>query len=125
MIRRTLRMTLPALAALAWRNRDELAEWAGFGFRALLALAPGGDGTDDVRAEARLRYALARDRRTRRAPGLRVAVRGGVASLDGVVASDVADVAVALAEGVEGVGLVDDRIRRVGGPGAGLSRRAR
>lgn len=114
MIRRYLRLSLPAIAAMAWRNRDELAEWAGFGVRAVLAAAPGGDDFEDVKAEARLRLALARDRRTRRTDGLHVEVHEGIAFLSGVVSREVYDVAPAIAEGIEGIALVDNRMREVG-----------
>lgn len=109
--RRLFRLSYPALLAFAWRNRDEVAEWTGFAFRAAQALAPGGTTLDDVKLEARVRLALAKDPRTRRAPGLGVRVREGVVTLRGVVAPDVKDLAVKLVEGVEGVRAVDDQLR--------------
>ena len=109
-IRSLLRLTAPALAAFAWRNRDELFEWANFGLRAVQAALPGGSNLDDVKAEARLRYALGMDKRTRRADGLHVEVFDGIALFHGVVSPDVYDVAPHIAEGVEGVRMVDNRL---------------
>jgi hypothetical protein len=106
-----LRLSAPALAAFAWRNRDELFELAGFGLRALQAVMPGGANLDDVKAEARLRYALSMDKRTRRADGLHVEVFDGIALLHGIVSPDVYDVAPQIAEGVQGVRLVDNRLK--------------
>ena len=103
-IRSLLRLTAPALAAFAWRNRDELFEWANFGLRAVQAALPGGSDLEDVKTEGRLRYALGMDRRTRRADGLHVEV------LHGVVSPDVFDVAPHIAAGVEGVRMVDNRL---------------
>ena len=57
--------------------------------------------------------ALHGDRRTRRAPGLEVAVRDGVAVLRGIVDPEVRDVAVKLAERTEGVKKVDDRMDEI------------
>ena len=94
------------LALWAWRNRDEVLEWAGFGVRAAQKLVAG--DTAEVTTEARLRAALNSDRRTRHAPGLRLEVRSGVAHLSGVVDEDVRDVAVAVAKRTAGVERVDD-----------------
>ena len=77
-IRSLLRLTAPALAAFAWRNRDELFEWANFGLRAVQSALPGGSDLEDVKTEGRLRYALGMDRRTRRADGLHVEVFDGI-----------------------------------------------
>jgi hypothetical protein len=109
--RQLFRLSLAALAGLAWRNRDEVAEWAGFGVRAARAFAPGGSGADDIKIESRLRYSLARDRRTRRADGLTVSVRDGIARLRGVVDPEVAEVAPYLAEHLPGVRGVDNQLR--------------
>jgi osmotically-inducible protein OsmY len=100
-----------ALALWAWRNRDDVVDWAAFGVRSAQSLVNG--STDDVKAEARLRMALAGDRRTRQAPGLEVVVRDGVAVLKGIVDPEVHDVAVKLAERTEGVEKVDDRLDEV------------
>jgi hypothetical protein len=110
-MRSLLRLSAPALAAFAWRNRDELFEWAGFGLRAVQAAMPGGSNLDDVKTEARLRYALANDRRTRRADGLHVEVFDGIALLHGIVSPDVYDIAPHIAERVPGVRLVDNRMK--------------
>jgi hypothetical protein len=48
--------TAPALAAFAWRNRDELFEWANFGLRGAVR-AHGGSDLEDVKTEGRLRRA--------------------------------------------------------------------
>jgi osmotically-inducible protein OsmY len=109
-IRSMLRLTAPALAAFAWRNRDELFEWANFGVRAVQAALPGGTDFEDVKTEARLRYALGTDKRTRRADGLHVEVFDGIALLHGVVSPDVFDVAPHIAAGVDGVRMVDNRL---------------
>lgn len=107
-----LRSFLPlsgsALALWAWHNRDEVVDWAAFGVRSAQALVNG--NTEDVKAEARLRMALEKDRRTRHAPGLEVAVRDGVAVLKGIVDPRVHDIAVKLAERTEGIRKVDDRL---------------
>jgi osmotically-inducible protein OsmY len=95
-----------ALALWAWRNRDEVIEWAGFGVRAGQKLIAG--ETTDVSTEARLRAALNSDKRTRHAPGLRIEVRDGVAYLGGVVDEDVRDVTLALAKRTSGIARVDD-----------------
>ena len=109
-IRSLLRLTAPALAAFAWRNRDELFEWANFGLRAVQSALPGGSDLEDVKTEGRLRYALGMDRRTRRADGLHVEVFDGIALLHGVVSPDVFDVAPHIAAGVTGVRMVDNRL---------------
>ena len=112
-MRSLLRLSAPALAAFAWRNRDELFEWANFGLRALQASMPGGANLDDVKTEARLRYALGMDKRTRRADGLHVEVFDGIALLHGVVSPEVYDVAPHIAAGVEGIRMVDNRLTEV------------
>jgi hypothetical protein len=113
-LRSLIRLSLPALTAFLWRHRDEVIEWAGFGLRAVQAAVPGDDGFDDVKAEARLRYALGRDKRTRGAYGLHVEVRDGIALLHGIVRPEVYEVAPAIAESVEGVRMVDNRLREAG-----------
>src|SRR5688572_6526548 len=110
-IRRLLRLSLPALLAFMWRNRDEVLEWAGFGVRAVQAALPGGESFEDVKTEARLRYALGMDKRTRRADGLHVEVFDGIALLHGVVRPEVYEVAPEIAQSVPGVRLVDNRLR--------------
>jgi hypothetical protein len=106
LVRRVFPLSASALALWTWRNRDEVLEWTGFGVRAAQKLA-GGDRAD-VGAEARLRLALNRDRRTRHAPGLRVEVRDGVAFLGGVVDPEVRDVAVSVSKRTVGIDRVDD-----------------
>jgi hypothetical protein len=106
LVKRILPISGSALALWAWRNRDEVLEWAGFGVRATQKLVSG--ETSDIGAEARLRAALNGDKRTRHAPGLRIEVRDGVAHLSGVVDEDVRDVAVKIAKRTAGVDRVDD-----------------
>ncbi|MDZ4828523.1 MAG: BON domain-containing protein [Actinomycetota bacterium] len=101
----------PAVVAFTWRHRDEVLDWAGFALRAAVAAVPGGETLDDVKIEARLRFALARDRRIRNADGLRVDVRDGVARIWGVVTPEVQYIARALADSVEGVVEVEDRMK--------------
>jgi osmotically-inducible protein OsmY len=110
-LRRYLPLSGSALALWAWRNRDDVVDWAAFGVRSAQGLVSG--NTEDVATEARLRMALHGDRRTRRAPGLEVAVRDGVAVLKGIVDPEVRDVAVKLAERTEGVKKVDDRMDEI------------
>jgi osmotically-inducible protein OsmY len=110
-LRRYLPLSGSALALWAWRNRDDVIDWAAFGVRSAQGLVTG--NTEDVATEARLRMALHGDRRTRRAPGLEVAVRDGVAVLRGIVDPEVRDVAVKLAERTEGVKKVDDRMDEI------------
>jgi osmotically-inducible protein OsmY len=107
LLKRYLPLSGSAIALWVWRNRDDVVDWAAFGVRSAQSLVSG--NTDDVAAEARLRMALHGDRRTRRAPGLEVVVRDGVAVLKGIVDPEVRDVAVKLAEHTQGVRKVDDR----------------
>jgi osmotically-inducible protein OsmY len=110
-LKRYLPLSGSAIALWAWRNRDDVIDWAAFGVRSAQSLVSG--NTDDVATEARLRIALHGDRRTRRAPGLEVVVRDHVAVLRGIVDPEVRDVAVKLAERTEGVEKVDDRMDEV------------
>jgi len=110
-LKRYLPLSGSAIALWAWRNRDDVIDWAAFGVRSAQSLVSG--NTDDVATEARLRIALHGDRRTRRAPGLEVVVRDHVAVLKGIVDPEVRDVAVKLAERTEGVEKVDDRMDEV------------
>jgi len=105
LMKKVLPFSGSALALWAWRNRDEVLEWAGFGVRATQKLVAG--DTADVRTEARLRASLNGDKRTRHAPGLRIEVREGVAYLSGVVDEDVRDVALKIAKRTSGVERVD------------------
>ena len=100
-------MSASAIALWAWANRDEVVEWGAFAVRAAQDLV--GGNRQDPATELRLRAALLDDRRTRRATGLSVRVRGGVAIFTGLVHSEVRDVAVYLAERTEGIDDVDDR----------------
>ena len=110
-LKRYLPLSGSAIALWAWRNRDDVIDWAAFGVRSAQGLVSG--NREDIATEARLRITLQGDRRTRRAPGLEVMVRDGVAILRGIVDPEVRDVAVKLAERTEGVKKVDDRMDEV------------
>jgi osmotically-inducible protein OsmY len=110
-LKRYLPLSGSAIALWAWRNRDDVIDWAAFGVRSAQGLVSG--NREDITTEARLRIALQGDRRTRRAAGLEVMVRDGVAVLKGIVDPEVRDVAVKLAERTEGVKKVDDRMDEV------------
>ena len=107
-LKRYLPLSGSAIALWAWRNRDDVIDWAAFGVRSAQGLVSG--NREDIATEARLRIALQGDRRTRRAPGLEVMVRDRVAILKGIVDPEVRDVAVKLAGRTEGVQKVDDRM---------------
>jgi hypothetical protein len=112
-LRRLLKTAVPVsrvgMAMWAWHNRDELLAWAGF----VASVAPKiVDGkADDVLAEAKLRARLTADARTRGAAGLRVSVKDGVATLEGVVDPAVHDVALDLATSTGGIARVRDDLR--------------
>jgi osmotically-inducible protein OsmY len=94
-------------ASWAWKNRRELGRWAGFVWR---AVPPSSAGRDDVLAEARLRAALAKDRRTRGVPSLAVRVAGGIALLHGRLTPDLHDLVASIAQQTKGVRRVECRI---------------
>ena len=116
MIGRLVKGALPlsrvGMAMWAWRNRDELARWAGFAAGAVPKLVDGQVG--DVVTEARLRARLTADGRTRGADGLRVTVVDGVATLSGVVDAAIHDVALDIAASTAGVRKVRDDLRDAG-----------
>jgi osmotically-inducible protein OsmY len=97
------------MALWAWRNRDELLRWTIFAAGAVPRLVEGEAG--DLAVEARLRAKLTADPRTRGAPGLRVEVTDGVATLAGVVDPPVHDVAIDLATATAGVTRVRDELQ--------------
>jgi osmotically-inducible protein OsmY len=97
-----------ALAYWAWNNREEVVDWTAYGVRAIQNTLAG--NTDDVVTEARLRFAILGDRRARRAIGLEVRVKDGVAILTGLVDPGARELALRLAEKTEGVREVDDRM---------------
>jgi osmotically-inducible protein OsmY len=113
MLRRLIKTAVPVsrvgAAMFLWRNRDEVAKWAGFVGGAVPKLADG--NVSDVVAEARLRARLTADSRTRGADGLRVSVRDGVATLSGVVDPAVHDVALGLATSSSGIVKVRDDLQ--------------
>ena len=98
--RTLLPVSRAGIALWAWRNRQPIIEWAGFGARAAQQLASG--DREDTLAEARLRAALTRDPSTRMAD-LKVAVQEGVARLSGIVDPPVAELAFQMAERTPGV----------------------
>jgi osmotically-inducible protein OsmY len=112
-LKRYLPLSGSALALWAWHNRNEVVDWAAFGVRSAQSLVSG--NTEDIKAEARLRMALEKDRRTSRAPGLEVMVRDGVAVLKGIVNPEVHDVALKIADRTEGIEKVDDRVEEIRG----------
>ena len=106
--KRYLPLSSSTLALWAWRYRHEVIDWAAFGVRAALSLVNG--NTDDVKAEARLRLALEKDRRTRHVPGLEVIVSDGTGVLNGIVDRKVHGRAVKIAKRTKGIKKVNDRL---------------
>jgi hypothetical protein len=102
-------VTRGAIALWAWRNRTELLDWAGFATRSVPRLQ--GEERGDVITEARLRARLTNDPRTRGVAVLRIDVSDGVATLSGVVPSEVHDAALAIATDTRGVRRVRDTLR--------------
>ena len=96
---RTMRRLLPVsratVAMWLWRHRNEILGWAEFAAKAGRRLVAG--EIDDVVTEARLRMALTGDARTRDVRALGLDVRGGVATLSGLVDRDVHDAALDIA----------------------------
>jgi len=91
----------------AWKNRRELGRWLGFVWRAVpLSTA----NRADVVTEARLRTALAKDRRTRGVRSLSVRVEDGTAILEGFLAPDLHDLAASIAQRTKGVHRLECRI---------------
>ena len=111
-LRRIVPYAFPAgrigVALWAWRHRQEIAGWAGYAAKAVPKLV--GGEHPDVLAEGRLRMRLTSDSVTRNADGLRVAVRDGVATLSGLVPSDVHDAAIAIATNTSGITRVKDEL---------------
>jgi hypothetical protein len=97
-----------AAAWWAWKNRRELGRWVGF---ALRAIPPAGVSGADLLSEARLRGALARDERTRGAPGFSVLVRDGIATLEGRLTPELHDLVAEIAADTKGIDRVDCSIR--------------
>jgi osmotically-inducible protein OsmY len=102
----------------AWRNRRELRRWLGFAWR---AVPPSTAVRDDVVAEARLRTALAKDRRTRGAPSLSVRVENGTATLEGFLPPGLHDLVGSIAERTRGVRRIECRIMDKGSRRAPMS----
>lgn len=108
LLRRFLPLSTTALAALAWRHREEIADWAAFGVRGARSLVHRESLTDDLRAEARLRAVLLRHR-VLGGDHFDVTVHDGIAHLAGHVNRRVADDLVRTANTTRGVRLVDTR----------------
>lgn len=105
-IRRVLPLSRAGMAVWAFRNREQIVDWAGHGVRSVPRLFQGEAG--DVVTETRLRAALAGDKATKSARGLTVSVRRGVAELRGPVDAETAMAATRVAERVPGVRSVRD-----------------
>lgn len=105
-IRRVLPFSRAGMAVWAYLHREQIVDWAGHGARSVPRLFSGEGG--DVVTETRLRAALAGDRVTKSAKGLRVSVRRGVAELRGSVDAETALAAMRVAEKVPGVRSVRD-----------------
>jgi osmotically-inducible protein OsmY len=112
LLRRVVRDAIPVsrvgVALWGWRHRNEIGSWLGYAARSAPRLV-GGD-TEAVLVEGRLRARLTADKRTRDVDGLRVEVADGVATLRGVVPSEVHDAAVAIATNTTGVQRVRDEL---------------
>src|SRR5688572_8362795 len=108
LVRKFLPISRAGLALWAWRNRQPIIEWAGFGARAAQQLVAG--EKDDTLTEARLRASLTRSPDTRTA-GIDVKVEEGVARLSGTVDRWVAERAFEMAERTPGVRRVRNELR--------------
>jgi osmotically-inducible protein OsmY len=108
LLREQVAAAATALAYWAWNNREEVVDWAAYGVRSVMSLVEG--NTDDVAVEGRLRLKLLGEPRTRRAIGLEVVVRDGVAVMRGMVDPGVREIALRIAESTEGVETVEDRL---------------
>ena len=94
------------MAIWAYRQRHEIAGWAGWAAKSAPRLV-GGD-TKDLLVEGRLRARLTANGTTRNVDGLRVEVQDGVAVLSGMVPPDVHDAVVEIATNTAGVERVRD-----------------
>lgn len=110
--RRLLPFSRIGMATWAWNNRTELGRWGRFAARSTTRLADG--ERDAVTAEARLRLALSRDRRTRNVDDLHVHVIDGIATLSGAVTPEVEQAALRAAENTSGIDRVRNEMTRMG-----------
>lgn len=110
--RRLLPLSRVGMATWAWKNRTELGRWGRFAARSTTRLADG--ERDAVTAEARLRLALSRDRRTRNVDDLHVHVIDGIATLSGAVTPEVEQAALRAAEKTSGIDRVRNEMKRAG-----------
>ena len=112
LLRKTLPWATPmgriGVALWAWKNRGEIAGWAGYALKAAPKVL--GNDRDDVLVEGRLRMRLTGDHRTRNVDGLRVDVNEGVATLTGHVDPDVHDAVLSIATNTNGVTRVRDEM---------------
>jgi osmotically-inducible protein OsmY len=112
LLRKTLPYAFPmgrvGVALWAWKNRDEIARWAGYAVKSAPKVL--GDERNDVFVEGKLRARLTGDHRTRGVDGLRVDVQDGVATLSGMVDPDVHDAVLAIATNTGGVTRVRDEM---------------
>lgn len=109
--RRFLPLSGTALAALAWRHRNEIADWVGFAVRSARDTIEDRRLPGDVKAETRLRMAILKDHRLRGGEQFDVVVRDGIARLSGRVDRATRDTAVRIARAVPGIRQVDtDRL---------------
>lgn len=112
LLRKTLPYAFPmgrvGVALWAWKNRGEIAGWAGYAVKAVPKVL--GDDRADVLVEGRLRMRLTGDHRTRNIDGLKVDVADGVATLTGMVDPDVRDAVLSIATNTTGVQRVRDEM---------------
>jgi osmotically-inducible protein OsmY len=112
LLRKTLPYAFPmgrvGIALWAWKNRGEIAGWAGYAAKSAPRLL--GDDRADVLVEGRLRMRLTADPRTRNVDGVKVDVEDGVATLTGLVEPDVHDAVLAIATNTSGVTRVRDEM---------------
>ncbi len=112
LLRKTLPYAFPmgrvGVALWAWKNRGEIAGWAGYAVRSVPKVL--GDDRDDVLVEGRLRMRLTGDHRTRNVDGLKVDVADGVATLTGMVDPEVHDAVLSIATNTSGVQRVRDEM---------------
>lgn len=105
--RRLLPLSGTAAAALAWRHRNEIADWLGFAFRSARGTVEGRVVPDDVKAESRLRMAILKEHRLRGGDQFDVVVRDGIARFSGRVDRATRDTALRIAGDTPGIRDVD------------------
>ena len=98
------------MAMWAWRNRGEIAGWAGYAARSAPRIIGDEAGRRDALIEGRLRMRLTGDPRTRNVDGIKVHVEDGVATLSGLVEPRVHDAVLTIATNTSGVTRVRDEM---------------